>query len=84
MKKTSILVAAILVSTAAVANAQKSRGASEYTPGDTMKDQSTTLSRQKSPGASGSTPGHMQKTPGGASELSPGDKMNDKRSHGGK
>ncbi len=84
MKKTSILAAALLVSTAAVVYAQKSPGASEYTPGDTMKDRSTTMSRQTSPGASASTPGHLQKSPGGASEFSPGDTMNDKRSPRGK
>ncbi len=85
MKKISAIAAALLVGTVVAAHAQKSRGASEYTPGDTMKDQSSssTLSK-KGPGASAYTPGHQQGSPGGASEISPGDRMNDKRSPRGK
>ncbi len=85
-KKISALAAVFLVGTVVSVYAQKSPGASEYSPGDTMKDRSSssTLSGKRGPGASASTPGHMQKTPGGASELSPGDKMNDKRGQGGK
>lgn len=84
MKTITTLAAAFLVSTAVAAYVQKSPGASEYSPGDTMKDRSTTMSGQKGPGASQFTPGHEQKTPGGASELSPGDKRNDARGKGGR
>jgi len=84
MKKISALAAVLLVSTAVAAYAQKTPGASEYSPGDRMKDQSSTMSGTKGPGASSHAPGHEQKTPGGASEMSPGDKMNDARGHGGR
>jgi hypothetical protein len=84
MKKISTLAAILLFGTAVAAYGQKSPGASENTPADTMKDRSSTLSGKSGPGASEYTPGHEQKTPGGASELSPGDKMNDARSKGGK
>ena len=80
MKKISALVAVLLVSTAVAAYAQKSPGASEMSPGDRMKDNSS-MSGTKSPGASSFAPGRNQKSPGGASELSPGDKMNDTRHH---
>jgi hypothetical protein len=83
MNKISALAAVLLVSTAVAAYAQKSPGASEHSPGDRMKDQST-MSGTKGPGASSYAPGHEQKTPGGASEMSPGDKMNDARGHGGR
>ncbi len=77
MKKIPTLAAIILLGTAVAAYAQKSPGASEYTPGDSMKDHSFSGSNDR--GASRYSPGHEQKTPGGASDLSPGDKMNDKR-----
>jgi len=83
MKKITTLAAVLLVSTAVAAYAQKSPGASEYSPGDRMKDQST-MNGTKGPGASSNAPGHEQKTPGGASEMSPGDKINDARGHGGR
>jgi hypothetical protein len=81
MRKISALAAVLLVSTAVAAYAQKSPGASEYSPGDRMKDQSSTQSGTKGPGASSYAPGQKQTKPGGASELSPGDKMNDTRHH---
>ncbi|HTE76400.1 MAG TPA: hypothetical protein VK653_06615 [Xanthobacteraceae bacterium] len=84
MKKISTLAVVLLFGMAVAAYAQKSPGASEFTPGDTMKDKSSTTSGKTGPGASQYTPGHEQKTPGGASELSPGDKMNDARGHGGR
>jgi hypothetical protein len=83
MRKISTLVAVLLVGSAVAAYAQKSPGASEYSPGDRMKDQSSS-SGTKEPGASSYAPGHEQKAPGGASEMSPGDKMNDARGHGGR
>jgi hypothetical protein len=84
MKKISALAAVLLVSTAVAAYAQKSPGASEYSPGDRMKDQPSTQSKTKGPGASSYAPGHEQKIPGGASEMSPGDRMNDTRGQGGR
>jgi hypothetical protein len=84
MKKITALAAVLLVSTAVAAYAQKSPGASEYSPGDRMKDQPSTQSGTKGPGASSYAPGHQQKTPGGASEMSPGDRMNDTRGQGGR
>jgi hypothetical protein len=75
MKEISIVVAVILFGTVGAYAAEKSNGsgASEYTPGDTMKD------KGGKGGASNYTPGHEQKKPGGASELSPGDRRNDRR-----
>ena len=67
MKKIITLVAIIMMSPVAAAYAQKSPGASEYSPGDTMKDHSVSGSKDR--GASQYSPGHEQKTPGGASEL---------------
>jgi len=84
MKKISTLAAVLLVGTAVAAYAQKSPGASENSPGDRMKDQSSTLSGKSGPGASQYAPGREQKTPGGASELAPGDRMNDTRGQGGR
>lgn len=84
MKKIGTLAAVLLVGTVVAAYAQKSPGASEYSPGDRMKDQPSTQSRENSPGASQYAPGHEQRTPGGASEMSPGDRMNDTRGQGGR
>ena len=81
MKKIAALAAVLLVNTAVAAYAQKSPGASEYSPGDKMHDQSGTMSNKTGPGASQYAPGQRQTKPGGASELSPGDKMNDTRHH---
>jgi hypothetical protein len=81
MKKISAMAAVLLVGSVVAAYAQKSPGASEYSPGDKMHDQSSTKSGTKGPGASSYAPGQKQTTPGGASELSPGDKMNDTRHH---
>jgi len=82
MKKITTLAAVLFVSTAVTAYAQRSPGASENTPADSMKDNSSsTLSGTKGPGASSYAPGQKQTKPGGASELSPGDKMNDTRHH---
>lgn len=83
MKKLGTLAAVFLVGTVVAAYAQKSPGASESTPGDTMKDQPS-MSGKSGPGASQFAPGREQKTPGGASELSPGDRMNDTRGRGGR
>jgi hypothetical protein len=74
MKKLIAVSAAVLFATAVAAYAapkEPGPGASEYTPADTMKDQTHKTKR----GASQFTPGHEQKSPGGASELSPGHKM---------
>ena len=84
MKRIGTLAAVLLVGTVVAAYAQKSPGASEYSPGDRMKDQPSTQSRENSPGASQYAPGHEQRTPGGASEMSPGDRMNDTRGQGGR
>ena len=81
MMKISALAAVLLIGTVA-AHAQRSPGASENTPADSMKDNSSsTLSGTKGAGASSYAPGQKQTKPGGASELSPGDKMNDTRHH---
>jgi hypothetical protein len=80
MKK-AVLVAAALLIGASPAFAQKSKGASELSPGDQMRDSRT----QTTKGASEYAPGDRMKEPGttgmskGASELSPGDRMNDRR-----
>src|SRR5438067_10157090 len=84
MKRVTTLAVVLLVGSVVAAYAQKSPGASEYSPGDKMKDQPSTLSGKSGPGASQYAPGREQKTPGGASELSPGDKMNDTRGQGGR
>jgi hypothetical protein len=83
MKRIAALAAVLLIGTAVSAFAQRSPGASEYSPGDKMHDQSSssTLKGKSGPGASENAPGLNQKSPGGASELSPGDKMNDARHH---
>lgn len=84
MKKVvTALAAALLVSSLVAAYAQKSPGASEYSPGDRLNDQSQsrTLNNKPGPGASQYAPGREQKTPGGASELSPGDTMHDSQRH---
>jgi hypothetical protein len=56
-----------------------SNGASEFSPGDRMKDSTHRQSR----GASSFAPGHEMKgaarTSHGASEFSPGDRMHDKQ-----
>lgn len=78
MKKLTALAAALLVGTVAAAYAQKSPGASEFSPGDRMHD--TPSNMRTGPGASEFAPGH-EKSRGGASEVSPGDRMNDKRGH---
>jgi hypothetical protein len=70
MKKLLVVSTALLFSTAVIAYAAP-KGASEFTPADSMKDQAHKPKR----GASQFTPGHEQKTPGGASEMSPGHKM---------
>jgi hypothetical protein len=64
MRKISTLAAVLLVGTVLTAYAQKSPGASEYSPGDRIKDQPSTLNRTKGPGASSYAPGHEQKAPG--------------------
>jgi hypothetical protein len=80
MKK-AVLVAAALVIGASPAFAQKSKGASEFSPGDQMRDSRT----QTTKGASEFAPGDRMRDQGttgmskGASELSPGDRMNDRR-----
>ncbi|SDJ83064.1 MULTISPECIES: hypothetical protein [Bradyrhizobium] len=80
MKKAVLVTAALLIG-ASPAFAQKSKGASEFSPGDQMRDSRT----QTTKGASEYAPGDRMKEPGttgmskGASELSPGDKMNDRR-----
>ena len=75
MIKAALVAAAILSVTAASAYSAewgiRGPGASEYSPGDTMKDKGGTASQY--------SPGHQQKSPGGASERSPGDRMNDQR-----
>src|SRR5438552_8363689 len=50
MKRIATLAAVLLIGTAASAYAQRSPGASENTPADSMKDNSSTLSGTKSPG----------------------------------
>jgi hypothetical protein len=85
MKRVGTLATVLLVGTVVAAYAQKSPGASEYSPGDRMKDESSTeKSKDHSPGASQYAPGHEQRTSGGASEMSPGDRMNDTRGQGGR
>ena len=94
MKKTVLLTAAaLLIASSAVGYAQSrgtgsmgtTRGASEFSPGDQMRD-----SGGPKPGARGASefsPGDRMRDSGttgrgsrrGASEFAPGDKMNDKR-----
>jgi hypothetical protein len=70
--------ALILTSNAAAWAEPKSttgHGASEYAPGDRMREKDL----RGRGGGSQYAPGQNQRTPGAASELSPGDRMNDKR-----
>jgi len=88
MKKIPLLALAILIgSTALGVAAQKGgggRGASEFSPGDQMRDAGGP--RPGARGASEFTPGDTmrdkggpKKTTRGASEFSPGDRMNDRK-----
>ena len=73
MKKAVLVAAAVLLGTTFAYSAD--RGASGYSPGDTMHDKNL----KGRGGASRFAPGHEQTRRGGASEFSPGDRMNDKR-----
>jgi hypothetical protein len=94
MRKTILLAAtALLVASTACGYAQTKgttggmsspggRGASEFSPGDQMRDRGGP--RAGSRGASEFSPGDQRRDRGttgrgGASEFSPGDRMNDKR-----
>lgn len=84
MQTQIVIAAALLIATSAVVTAQpKSKGASEFTPGDQMQDAGRTTK-----GASQYSPGHEMKKYGktskGASEFSPGDRKNDLRTTQGK
>lgn len=84
MQAQIVIAAALLVATSAIVTAQpKSKGASEFTPGDQMQDSGRTTK-----GASQYSPGHEMKKHGktskGASEFSPGDRKNDLRITQGK
>ncbi len=80
MKKAILVTAALLIG-ASPAFAQKSKGASEFSPGDQMRDSRTPTTK----GASEFAPGDRMRDQGttgmskGASEMSPGDRMNDRR-----
>jgi hypothetical protein len=90
MHKSGLIAAAIIIGLASVCYAGPkgasgtpgaTRGASEFSPGDQMRDKGTT-----GRGASEFTPGDRMRDAGrpkkgarGASEFSPGDQMNDKR-----
>ena len=83
MKKITLIAASILlaVSSAAGFAAPKSKGASDLSPGDQMKDLGTKTTK----GASDLSPGDQMRDLGikstkGASGFSPGDSMNDLRS----
>jgi hypothetical protein len=91
MRSVTLLAAtALLVGSTACGYAQtkgtttspgSSRGASEFSPGDQMRDHGGPT--RGSRGASEFSPGDQMKDRGttgrGASEFSPGDRMNDKR-----
>jgi len=92
MMKMSLVAAAILLASTAGGFAQSkgsgstggSKGASEFSPGDQMRDKGGPT--RGSRGASEFTPGDQMRDKGttgrgsrGASEFSPGDRMNDKR-----
>jgi hypothetical protein len=90
MMKMSLVAAAILVASSACGYAQSkgsgtpgtNRGASEYSPGDQMRDRGGPARGSK--GASEYAPGDRMRdsnttTGRGASEFSPGDRMNDQR-----
>jgi hypothetical protein len=96
MKKLSILTGAALILAASAAYAAPkglgggmsggslglTRGASEFSPGDRMRDAGGPFTGAR--GASAYAPGHLMKksktkTTRGASEFTPGDKMNDLR-----
>jgi hypothetical protein len=94
MRKLVVIAAAILIGTAGSALAQKgghgtagmggSRGASEFSPGDQMRDaggpkNTTRGASEFSPGDRMRDAGGPRKTTRGASEFSPGDQMNDRR-----
>jgi hypothetical protein len=80
MKKAILLAAIILIGSAPHVLSQQDKGASGMSPGDKMKDSTTSTKK----GASEFSPGDKMKdstapTKKGASEFSPGDKMNDKK-----
>ena len=82
MKKITVITASALlaVSSAAGFAAPKSKGASGFSPGDQMRNQTTKTTK----GASEFSPGDQMKDLGtkttkGASDFSPGDTMNDAR-----
>jgi hypothetical protein len=93
MTKLAVIAAALLIGTAGSALAQKghgtsgmggSRGASEFSPGDQMRDAGGPKHTMRgasefSPGDRMRDAGGPRKTMRGASEFSPGDQMNDRR-----
>jgi len=77
MKKITLIAAALLIASSPLALAQsKSKGASEASRGDQMKDAGKKGASELSPGDQMKDKG---KTTKGASEFSPGDKKNDKK-----
>jgi hypothetical protein len=69
MLKTLITVSTVLLTTAAFAQGTtKSKGSSEYAPGQKMQKSTTSTA----PGASEYAPGHQKKTAKGHSESAPG------------
>jgi hypothetical protein len=82
MKKMTVLAAALLLASSASGYAAPKGGASEFSPGDQMRDRGGPT--QGSRGASEFSPGDRMRDTGGtvgrgASEFSPGDQKNDKR-----
>jgi hypothetical protein len=83
MRKITLITASLVlaVSSAAAFATPKSKGASAFSPGSQMRDQTTATTTK---GASDFAPGDQMKDLGtkttkGASDLSPGDQMNDAR-----
>jgi hypothetical protein len=78
MRKATLLAASILI-VSSVCGYAGPRGASEFSPGDRMRDSGRHGASQFSPGDTMRDSGGRHHR--GASEFSPGDRMNDMRHH---
>jgi hypothetical protein len=78
MRKATLLAAGILIASSVCGYAGP-RGASEFSPGDQMRDSGRRGASEFSPGDRMRDSGGPHRGSRGASEFSPGDRMNDMR-----
>lgn len=78
MRKATLLAAAILIVSSVFGQAAP-RGASQFTPGEQMRDSGRRGASEFSPGDRMRDTGGPHRGSRGASEFSPGDRMNDMR-----